>query len=60
MLWYNYSCALFCAVIEVEHISNDSVDNEYVFPDDEDSLTAYDGGYARVMVPSGLLQNIRK
>ena len=59
MLWC-YSSALLCAVIKAERISNDSVDNEYVFPDDEDSLTDYGGGYAQVMVPAGLLQNISK
>ena len=51
---------LLYAVIKAERISNDSVDEEYVFPDDEDSLTAYGGSYAKVMVPSGLLQNISK
>ena len=51
---------LLYAVIKVERISNDIVDEEYVFPDDEDNLTAYGGGYAQVMVPSGLLQNISK
>ena len=51
---------LLYVVIKAERISNDSVIQEYVFPDDEDSLTAYGGGYAQVMVPSGLLQNISK
>ena len=47
-------------VIKAEHISNDSVDKEYLFPDEDDNLAAYEGGYAQVMVPSGLLQNISK
>ena len=48
------------AVIKAERVSNDSVDEEYMFPDENDNLTAYEGGYARVIVPSGLLQNISK
>ena len=47
-------------VIKAEHVSNDSVDKEYVFPDEDDNLTVYEGRYAQVMVPSGLLQNISK
>ena len=47
-------------VIKAEHVSNDSVDEEYMFPDKDDNLTAYEGGYAQVMVPSGLLQNLSK
>ena len=47
-------------VLKAERISNDRVDKEYVFPDENDSLTAYGGGHAQVMVPSGLLQNISK
>ena len=59
ILWY-YFCASFYAVLKAERISNDSVDKEYVFPDENDSLAAYGGGHAQVMVPSGLLQNISK
>ena len=47
-------------VIKAERVSNDSVQNGYVFPDKDDNLTAYTGGNAQVMVSSGLLQNISK
>lgn len=41
-------------------VSNDSVGNDYVFPDEDDNLTAYAGGNAQFTVPSGLLQSISK
>ena len=47
-------------VIKAERVSNDSVQNGYVFPDEDDNVTAYTGGNAQVMVSSGLLQNISK
>ena len=53
-----FSCSY--TVIKAEHVSNDSVNKEYVFPDEDDNLTVYEGRYAQVMVPSGLLQNISK
>ena len=59
MLWFCFYLCLY-AVLKAERISNDRVDKEYVFPDENDNLTAYEGGYAQVMVPSGLLQNISK
>ena len=33
---------------------------DYVFPDEDDDLTAYAGGNAQFTVPSGLLQTISK
>ena len=47
-------------VIKAERVSNDSVQKGYVFPDEDDNLTAYTGGNARLMVSSSLLQNISK
>ena len=47
-------------VIKAERVSNDSVKKGYVFPDEDDNLTAFTGGNARVMVFSDLLQNISK
>ena len=62
MQWFYllYFHACLYTVIKVEHISNYSADEEYVFPDEDDNLTAYVGGYAKLMVPTGLLQNISK
>lgn len=57
-LVYFHTCLL--VVIKAERISNDSVSKGYVFPDEDDNLMAYAGGKARLMVPSGLLQNISK
>ena len=48
------------AVIKAERVSNDSVNKDYVFPDEDDNLTSYAGGNAQLNVPSGLLQNISK
>ena len=47
-------------VIKAERISNNTVDKGYVFPDEDDNLTAYTGGSAQLMVPNGLLQDICK
>ena len=47
-------------VIKAELVSNDSVDKEYVFPNEVDNLTAYSGGSTQLVVPVGLLQNISK
>ena len=47
-------------VVKAERVSNDSVDKDYVFPDEDDNLTSYTGGSAQLNVPSGLLQNISK
>ena len=41
-------------------MSNETFDDGYVFPDEDDDLTAYAGRSAQVMVPSGLLQRICK
>ena len=41
-------------------MSNATLVKGYIFPDENDNLTAYTGGTAQVMVPSGLLQNICK
>ena len=49
-----------CVVIKAERLSNDSMHGGYVFPDEDDNLTAYTGGSARLMVSSDLLQNISK
>ena len=47
-------------VIKAERVSNDSVRKGYVFPDEDDNLTAYTGGNVQIMVSSDLLQNISK
>ena len=47
-------------VLKAERVSNATLVKGYIFPDEEDNLTAYTGGTAQVMVPSGLLQNICK
>ena len=62
MQWFYLLCFHAClyTVIKVEHISNYSADEDYVFPDEDDNLTAYVGGYAKLMIPTGLLQNISK
>ena len=39
-------------------MSNDSVDEGYVFPDEDDNLTSYNGGIAQLMISSSLMQNI--
>ena len=58
MLFYFYSH--WFVVIKAERVSNDSVNEGYVFPDQNDNLTAYDGGIAQLMISSRLLQNIGK
>ena len=58
MLFYFLTCLYI--VIKAECISNDSVDKDYVFPDEDDNLVAYSGGKAQLMIPIGLLQNISK
>ena len=47
-------------VIKAERVSDDGVDKDYVFPDEDDNLTVYSGGNTQLMVPIGLLQNISK
>lgn len=47
------------AVIKAELLTDD-LDEGYVFPDEDDNLTDYNGGSAQLMVPSGLLQDISK
>ena len=49
-----------CAVLKAERVSNEFLDKGYVFPDEDDNLTAYMGGSAQVMVPGRLLQNLCK
>ena len=56
----NFVVSCLCTVIKAERISNDSVNKDYVFPDEDDNLSTYNGGNAQLMVPIGLLQNIRK
>ena len=59
--WYHcYIATCLFAVLKAERLSNDTLDKGYVFPDEDDDLTAYTGGTAQVMVPSGLLQDICK
>ena len=41
-------------------MSNDNEDEGYVFPDEDDNLTAYTGGIAQLMISSSLMQNISK
>ena len=62
MQWFYllYFHACLCTVIKVEHISNYSVDEDYVFPNKDDNLTAYAGGHVKLMIPTVLLQNISK
>ena len=57
---YFHTYVYLHVVIKAERVSNDSVQKGYVFPDEDDNLTAYTGGNARVMVSSDLLQNISK
>ena len=47
-------------VVKAERVSNDSVNKDYVFPDEDDNLTSYTGGSAQLTISSGLLQNISK
>ena len=56
---FNFLTCLY-TVIKAEHVSSDSVDKDYVFPDEGDKLAAYNGGNAQLMVPIDLLQNISK
>ena len=63
----SYSCSFFVlyhvyvfTVLKAERVSNATLVKGYIFPDENDNLTAYTGGTAQVMVPSGLLQNICK
>ena len=58
MLFYFYPH--WFVVIKAERVSNDSVNEGYVFPDQNDNITAYDGGIAQLMISSRLLQNIGK
>ena len=51
---------VYFIVLKAERISNDSVDRGYVFPDENDNLTAYTGVSAQLAVPSALLQDISK
>ena len=48
------------SVLKAERVSNETFDDGYVFPDEDDDLTAYTGRNAQVMVPSNLLQEICK
>ena len=56
----NFVVLYLYTVIKAEHISSDSVDKDYVFPDEDDNLSDYNGGNTQLMVPIGLLQNISK
>ena len=47
-------------VIKAERLTNDGVHEGYMFPDEDDNLTAYNGGNARLMVSSDVLQSISK
>ena len=59
ILCFHYLTCLY-AVIKAERVSNDSVDKDYVFPDEDDNLAAYNGGNTQLVLPIGLLQNISK
>ena len=59
MFWLYFYAHLYI-VTKAERVSNDSVYRGYIFPDEDDNLTAYAGGNAQLMIPSGLLQNISK
>lgn len=50
----------FILVIKAERISSSNTDDGYVFPDEDDHLTKYDGGNVQLMISSGLVQNISK
>jgi len=41
-------------------LSNEKVEagEAYVFPDEQDDLTNYTGGDARIMVPNSILQHV--
>ena len=55
---------LFCfythwyVVIKAERVSNDSVDEGYVFPDKNDNLATYTGGKSQLTITGGLLHNL--
>ena len=51
---------IICIVINAERVTNDSVHEGYMFPDEDDNLTAYNGGRVQIMVSSNALQNISK
>ena len=47
-------------VLKAERVSNDSLNRGYVFPDEDDNLTAYTGRRTQLSVPVGLLQDVCK
>ena len=51
---------IICIVINAERVTNDSVHEGYIFPNEDDNLTAYNGGRVQIMVSSNTLQNISK
>ena len=51
---------IICIVINAERVTNDSVHEGYVFPNEDVNLTAYNGGRVQIMVSSYTLQNISK
>ena len=44
-------------VIKAECLSNENVNKDYSFPDEDDSLTKYEGKSAHLMIASSLLEN---
>ena len=44
-------------VIKAECLSKEDVIEDYSFPDEDDSLTKYEGKSAHLMIPSSLLEN---
>jgi len=47
-------------VVKVQRLSNENVraGEAYVFPDEQDDLTSFTGGYAQIMVPNSILQHV--
>ena len=63
MMWsqIRYVCSFWYVVLKAERISiNDSVDEGYMFPDEDDNLATYTGGNTQLIIPSDLLQDISK
>ena len=55
-----YMYVTMCVVIKAEQVSSDSMYEGYVFPDEDDNLTAYTRGNSQRMIPSEIIQNISK
>ena len=45
-------------MIKAERVSDDNTNEGYVFPDDDDDLTDYNGGIVQLMISNDLVQDI--